>query len=561
MEKKLLIQDIAEAIATKGGINKKTSESFVKALFETIEQGLTDDKFVKIKGLGTFKVIAVGERESVNINTGERFSISGHDKITFTPETSLKDLVNRPFSHFQTVILNDETEIEELESVDTLTEEQISEESTTEEETTNEPSAPSGSPTSAILNKTDTEELAPSNSEALSTGAPQSPQEEKSTKDVANPAEETQQDAPTPSTIVTSEETKGENSKDSENKSETIVPTTQKNDEEDVEPTDNAIKEISEKNENDVSAEISLKAQPALNTTPVEEKSGNLLDEVVVSNNEEQADIVEKSTEETEVQNEEAEKDESVVQNENATIQENTEARSSYAEPICEDCKNSFVESECEDTSETHEEKVTPIIDTNDREKKKRNFWKTLAFGLLAILILLLTYFAGYFKVFCPCELWNNANSTENLPLIPPISADSIYIEQDSLSNDTANAVNDSISLNKDTLNELEMTVIANGKTQTRTTLEPKKAQVAQQAERKDETPRFKQVEGGKYLIVGTLRTHKIERGETIRTIAQEVYGSKGYATYIITHNELANPNLIDTGTVIKLPKLEKRQQ
>ena len=122
MEKKLLIQDIAEAISTKSGISRKDSEAFVKALFETIEQGLTSDKFVKIKGLGTFKVIAVGERESININTGERFSISGHDKITFTPETSLKELVNRPFSHFQTVILNDETDIEELEEVDKLSE-------------------------------------------------------------------------------------------------------------------------------------------------------------------------------------------------------------------------------------------------------------------------------------------------------------------------------------------------------------------------------------------------------------------------------------------------------
>ena len=72
-------------------------------------------------------------------------------------------------------------------------------------------------------------------------------------------------------------------------------------------------------------------------------------------------------------------------------------------------------------------------------------------------------------------------------------------------------------------------------------------------------TKKYKQVDGGRYEITGTLRTHKIKKGETIRTIAQEVYGSKGYATYIITHNELANPNLIDTGMVLKLPKLRKK--
>ena len=117
MENKILAQDLAEFLSQRNGITKKKAEGFVRAFFDVILWGLEQDKFVKIKGFGTFKMVAVGERESVNINTGERFQIQGHSKISFTPDSNLKDLVNRPFAHFQTVVLNDETSLEELENI------------------------------------------------------------------------------------------------------------------------------------------------------------------------------------------------------------------------------------------------------------------------------------------------------------------------------------------------------------------------------------------------------------------------------------------------------------
>lgn len=116
MDNKILLQDIADFLCHRSGITKREAEQFVRAFFEVIQQGLERDQYVKIKGFGTFKLVEVGQRESVNINTGERFQINGHTKVSFTPDTSLKDLVNRPFSHFQTVILNDETAIEELDA-------------------------------------------------------------------------------------------------------------------------------------------------------------------------------------------------------------------------------------------------------------------------------------------------------------------------------------------------------------------------------------------------------------------------------------------------------------
>lgn len=118
MKKKLTLQDFADYIAQSEGVDKTTAEAFVRAFFDIIEEGLIDDKFVKIKGFGTFKLVAVSERESVNINTGERFQISGHTKVSFTPDSTMKELVNRPFAHFEAVDLNDDTDTKEFEVID-----------------------------------------------------------------------------------------------------------------------------------------------------------------------------------------------------------------------------------------------------------------------------------------------------------------------------------------------------------------------------------------------------------------------------------------------------------
>ncbi|WP_291528680.1 HU family DNA-binding protein [Bacteroides sp. UBA939] len=109
MNEKLNIQNLIELLAEKHGMDRKNADNFVKEFFLLIEESLENDNYVKIKGLGTFKLIDVESRESVNVNTGERFEIQGHTKVSFTPEPTLKDLINKPFSYFETVVLNDET--------------------------------------------------------------------------------------------------------------------------------------------------------------------------------------------------------------------------------------------------------------------------------------------------------------------------------------------------------------------------------------------------------------------------------------------------------------------
>lgn len=113
MNERLTIQDLIDLLAAKHSMTKKDAEAFVKEFFLLIEQALENEKTVKIKGLGTFKLVDVDSRESVNVNTGERFQIKGHTKVSFTPDTNLRDTINKPFAHFETVVLNEGTVLED----------------------------------------------------------------------------------------------------------------------------------------------------------------------------------------------------------------------------------------------------------------------------------------------------------------------------------------------------------------------------------------------------------------------------------------------------------------
>ena len=114
---KTAIQMITSALAKQHKLSVADATAFVDAIFTIVSSELKNGKQVKIKGLGTFKVQSVKPRESVNVNTGERVLIKGHDKITFTSDTAMKELVNKPFSQFETVVINDGVNTEELERV------------------------------------------------------------------------------------------------------------------------------------------------------------------------------------------------------------------------------------------------------------------------------------------------------------------------------------------------------------------------------------------------------------------------------------------------------------
>ena len=117
METKITLPQLAKTLAQKKDLTQKDAEAFLREFFDAIIQNVTTDKLVKIKGLGTFKLIEVLDRESVNVNTGERIIIPGHTKLSFLPDPLLKDTINKPFADFQTVIINDGTSLEEMERI------------------------------------------------------------------------------------------------------------------------------------------------------------------------------------------------------------------------------------------------------------------------------------------------------------------------------------------------------------------------------------------------------------------------------------------------------------
>ena len=534
MEKKLLIQDMADAIATKGGITPKDALAFVTALFEVIEQALIDDKFIKIKGLGTFKIVNINERESVDVNTGERIFISGHARVSFTPDSQLKDLVNRPFAHFETVIINDDACLEEFDNVEEEPDPEDSEwdvedhddEDVTEAEDTERPLNPNYA-------------IAETKVEAEATNV-----------ELSIPVYDT-------ATLVSSDLEKA-----TDNESETDV--------------DLALQEKTTTTEVETEADttdVAIDAPTHKNTWESEEKTVDKFNEPVATTNEAATAVM------TDVAAEA--KSHSTLQSEEHAVQEEEKT---IVSPDKTQTDDPITSSTCSESD--GRQRIEYIL----KEKKLPfyNIWKLVSVLLFALLLLLLAYFAGYFRWFCPCEttVYDNPylkGMTAAQDCILP-AADSVATQVDSLTKDTAvlipsedknslpAAVKKSVETSKTTKADSQFSVKPKtaenkktentGKTvtapsqptttavQTRTPEKAAKPAVPQQ---------YNQVEGGKYEIVGTLRSYKVKRGESIRSIALKVYGSKGFAIYISTHNQLKDPNLISADTLLKLPELKKR--
>ena len=111
---KSVIEILASRLIKKHRLTQDAAEKFVRQMFETANEGLAEEKLVKIKGLGTFKVTSVKDRESINVNTGERILIEGRDKINFTPDNILKEIVNKPFAQFETVVINEGVDFQQI---------------------------------------------------------------------------------------------------------------------------------------------------------------------------------------------------------------------------------------------------------------------------------------------------------------------------------------------------------------------------------------------------------------------------------------------------------------
>lgn len=481
MEKRILLQELSEMLAAREKLTKKKAETFAKAFFEIIETGLDKDKFVKIKGFGTFKMVSVSERESVNVSTGERFQISGHTKISFTPDAELRDLINKPFAHFQTVILNEGTDTADFDKIDALhqEEEAVAEEAEVVEQT----------------EKTENEQTVPITKAENIVATPLQPTKEEKVEAEQEELNETQ----------TFPEASTEDTESAEAPVEepTTLPTP-------------SFEEIAQQEETLSEETTEVNTAEALAPTPEE-----------VSTTQEEAS------------------EEALAGNEEAIPEPST------ADNDMEEAKSSIT-----------------------AQPSETNWWKVAALTLLVALLMVISYFTGYFRVFGSCS--TPFPTTE--------------VATDSLAADSLNAnSNDSITLAQpeDTINQpdhlpsvdrAQPTAPVSPRVASPAPISKKPVQAApmphpeatpaptpeaspapvQEVATPKET--YSQVPGGKYRIVGTKRSHTLQTGETLRTLALNEYGSKGYAPYIIRHNHLSNPDRVQAGAVIRLPELELAQ-
>ena len=538
MDNKILLQDIADFLCYRSGITKREAEQFVRAFFEVIQQGLERDQYVKIKGFGTFKLVEVGQRESVNINTGERFQINGHTKVSFTPDTSLKDLVNRPFSHFQTVILNDETAIEELDAC-TVPEdsEQLNEEVSILE---SQIPATEGEENTSMINDKEAE-ANQSESEANQSESEQIISTEIEENEPKQESEETNEPmskevvTPIPLSEVTTSLSKSEEEKDTTEDSMTKIedsPSTETDKEQQVvivpiplsEPIDTEVSVASDATSSEKSDEESLPTEGGSTDTQCNAASPIL---PPIPSPEVLASSIPKET---------AEKD---------NFRSDGADRASSEEAF-----DSIVAIETE-------QGMQYLVSQKAMRKLKR--WKTISIVLFAILVTFSLFTLSFLsELFTKCDVETNS-SFETTPIE---DEEQIYAADSSTTD----------SLHASDTTDVKLITPANVDSIINKKRAASKAPVVAEKTVAEATPALReenrqatkqaalpQVNRGSYKITGTRSTHVVSRGETLTSIAEREYGSKSFANYIAIYNGLKDANYVHAGTTLRLPELQPK--
>ena len=538
MDNKILLQDIADFLCYRSGITKREAEQFVRAFFEVIQQGLERDQYVKIKGFGTFKLVEVGQRESVNINTGERFQINGHTKVSFTPDTSLKDLVNRPFSHFQTVILNDETAIEELDAC-TVPEdsEQLNEEVSILE---SQIPATEGEENTSMINDKEAE-ANQSESEANQSESEQIISTEIEENEPKQESEETNEpmskEVVTPISLseVTTSLSNSEEEKDTTEDSMTKIensPSTETDKEQQVvivpiplsEPIDTEVSVASDATSSEKSDEESLPTEGGATDTQCDVASPIL---PPIPSPEVLASSIPKET---------AEKD---------NFRSDGADRASSEEAF-----DSIVAIETE-------QGMQYLVSQKAMRKLKR--WKTISIVLFAILVTFSLFTLSFLsELFTKCDVETNS-SFETTPIE---DEEQIYAADSSTTD----------SLHASDTTDVKLITPANVDSIINKKRAASKAPVVAEKTVAEATPALReenrqatkqaalpQVNRGSYKITGTRSTHVVSRGETLTSIAEREYGSKSFANYIAIYNGLKDANYVHAGTTLRLPELQPK--
>ncbi len=537
-EKKFQLQDLAEQLAREQGISSQEALEFVRTFFELTEEGILKDSLVKVSGFGTTKLVIVNERESVNIHTGERFQIGKHSKITFTPDNTLRDLVNAPFALLSTTTLYDDTPEEELDSVPIIEDDfsDDSEDTLTPEEVTNDSEqvlvakAPSSEAHNTSLHTDDSTEVA----KGLES-------DESSTADVV--AQESQ-----------SEELSSDNN---DNISE----------EEKISTTEFSITTATDTILEDSSTQVDANA--------IEFTSSSTADDNLSSSTSSEKTLLQSSTESAESRQDEEE--ETLIGANTKEEALGKETTSDFSgNPASVDVTLTTIPAETEKKPSHITNIQGEIHVTTDNLTHKEQHHRTRFNVLLVAFVLLLvvlSYFAGYYHWLCP----NCPQSHVVLPTQPannaqhnPIVSDTVTTLPGKNSDSTAKTPppTDTSSSTSDTPTNDAGATSSSEKTKkeektaseaiTTQTIIVKSQQLSSQQKEQllAKSRQWQQLPHGKSIIVGTYASHVVQTGESIPRLAKRYYGSSNYTNYIVLFNHIKDPDVIKVGQQIKMPQL-----
>lgn len=512
MDNKILLQNLAEALAARTGMTKRKADTFVRAFFDLAEEGLTTESILKIKGFATFKIVTVSDRESVNINTGERFQIIGHEKISFLPDNAFKELVNRPFNHFTTINLDDDFDISELDSADAIDAEEH-EETEDDQDVVEETGTTDDVPTEGNATPT------PSNMECVAT---------------ANDLEET----------------------------------------EILETADEDLEEEMTEIRNEETDELMNEAQNLIDEAESQQLCYGLETKTAEDTAEPQPQ--EPDTEEQEPDNNENDAPPAFGDTEGETSEDTgangTRDCAMNHEREDEIQENAVGVRDNSDNLQEHANDHSPIVIQNTLPAERHNWWRT-AFIVLATLVLMtLSYYAGYYRLLCPpCIFTENPSVEEHVTAEKPQSAQSASPKPAEKS--AAKSTPATASVKQDNADAGSTTAAEPEKNSKAENKEPqsaydefaaKRAEEAKAAKQREAelkcADRYQQMKNGDYLITGVITLHTISVGDNLNKLAKKHYGDKKLASYIEFHNHISNPDLIQLGEKIEIPRLTPKR-
>lgn len=682
MENKVLLQDIALALSKKRKLTNKEAEAFLKVFFRTIIENVIQEKSVKIKGIGTFKLIEVLDRESVDVNTGERIIIPGHSKVGFTPDNELKNKVNKPFELFQAVIINENTSLADMEALPEGADEGDENSDIAVADTQQIPTGIQNEDIPSNATVTDIPKLAVQETmpEDESVFTPRvSPVDNVDntlkTVDMMMP-EIASADADTEDTELEANETENQLSEMTEDTitpveeaitmAEEAIDTAEENvtsTEENIQETINAPAQNAEQDLADIVAEPES-SEDAEAHNAVEEKA--VIEELVHNLELSLEELVPKTTDETlqatadslepvaaqesdSSSHEEAmpmvtvdeQSDQEIVDGiiEPAQSNSNNQTVTNIPDPYKPIRKEEDIAPSAEEPERTEdicftptdERNETPVVEgiasPSDEEGvvgidrpvvivkeyavEKRSPLKAIHVFLLsfiALILMALSFFAGYRMGGSSLSKSSGVVVADTVPSIDTT------VVVNKINDTVVTSPNDSLSENNETdLVEAETDAMLKAEeakkqaeahklqeeARTQAEIEKKKAEEAKkqaeaqklQAEAKKQAEiekkkaeeakkqaeaakiipkqtqgdaknasKFEQVNGGEYLIVGTLKTRAMKVGDNLYKFSREELGDKELVRYIIVHNAFPNPDNIPLGYEVKIPKLVKKK-